>query len=91
MQVNDFKNIPETRPNETKKEVETLHIFADEDHVHMQKPSKKRGKKNRIVPLVTVTEGIEKESKGRNKTINAKHFTDEKFDTCFQYRKWNTD
>ena len=74
-----------------KKEVDTLHIFADEDHVHMQKPSKKRGKKNHIVLLVTVTEGIEKESKGRNITINAKHFTDEKFDTCFPYRKWNTD
>ena len=73
--------VPESRPKEIKKEVSALHIFADEDHVHMQKPSKKRGKKNRIVPLVTVTEGIEKESKGRNKTINAKHFTDEKFDT----------
>lgn len=73
--------VPESRPKEIKKEVSTLHIFADEDHVHMQKPSKKRGKKNRIVPLVTITEGIKKESKRRNKTINAKHFTDEKFDT----------
>lgn len=73
--------VPESMPKEIKKEVSALHIFADEDHVHMQKPSKKRGRKNRIVPLVTVTEGIKKESKGRNKTINAKHFTDEKFDT----------
>ena len=52
--------VPESRPKEIKKEVSTLHIFADEDHVHMQKPSKKRGKKNRIVPLVTITEGIKR-------------------------------
>ncbi len=66
--------VPESRPKEIKKEVSALHIFADEDHVHMQKPSKKRGKKNRIIPLVTVTEGIGKESKRRKKTINNKAF-----------------
>lgn len=55
--------VPESRPKEIKKELSVLHIFADEDYVHMQKPSKKRGKKNRIVPLVTVTERIEKNLK----------------------------
>jgi hypothetical protein len=44
-----------------------LHLFADEDHVHM-----KNGQ-NAIVPLVTVTEGIDT-SKKRHKTINPIHF-----------------
>lgn len=34
-----------------------------------------------MVPLVTVTEGVEEESKGRSRTINAMHFVDENFDT----------
>ena len=50
-------NIPEKQPEAKKKEVRQLHIYANEDHVHMQKPGKERGKQNRIVPLVTVTEG----------------------------------
>ena len=45
-----------------------LHIFADEDHVHM------KGGRNAIVPLVTVTEGIDAAQK-RHKTINPMHFT----------------
>lgn len=63
-----------------KRAVKELHVFADEDHVHMQKPGKEKGKRNQIVPLVTVTEGIEEVS-GRNRTINPVHFVDEKFDT----------
>ena len=44
-----------------------LHLFADEDHVHLHsgRPA--------IVPLVAVTEGIDCASK-RHKTINAVHF-----------------
>lgn len=44
-----------------------LHLFADEDHVHMKNGS------NAIVPLVTVTEGINA-TKKRHKTVNAIHF-----------------
>ena len=64
-----------------KKIVKELHIYADEDHVHMQRPNKERGKKNKIVPLVTVTEGMHMESCGRNRTIGTMHFVDEHFDT----------
>lgn len=65
-----------------KKEVRELHVFADEDHVHLQKPNKEKGKRNRIVPLVTVTEGIARENAGRNSTINPMHFVDTAFDTA---------
>jgi len=61
------------------KPVKELHIFADEDHVHLQKEGKQKGKKNCIVPLVTVTEGTMQISQGRNKTINAYHIVDEDF------------
>lgn len=57
-------------PGNTKKKVKVLHIVADEDHVAMQSG------KNRQVPLVTVHEGIVPVSKGRNKCVNAKHFSD---------------
>lgn len=63
-----------------KKQVKTLHIYADEDHVHMQRPNKGKGKQNQIVPLVTVTEGTEKVGTHRNQTIEPMHFVDEKFD-----------
>lgn len=46
---------------------DVLHIFADEDHVPLQNG------KNAIVPLVTVTEGIDVSQK-RHKTINPIHF-----------------
>lgn len=69
------------QPYEPKRKVKELHLFADEDHVHMQREGRAKGKKSRMVPLVTVTEGIEEESKGRNRTINAMHFVDENFDT----------
>lgn len=45
----------------------------------MQKPKKERGKQNQIVPLVTVSEGIEKVSERRNRTIRPMHFVDEEF------------
>lgn len=63
------------------KPVKELHIYADEDHVHLQKERKQKGKKNAIVPLVTVTEGMQRIGKNRNKTINACHFVDENFST----------
>lgn len=63
------------------KAVKELHIYADEDHVHLQKEGKQKGKENAIVPLVTVTEGLQRISKSRNKTINACHFVDENFST----------
>ena len=69
------------QPYEPKRKVKELHLFADEDHVHMQREGRAKGKKSRMVPLVTVTEGVEEESKGRNRTINAMHFVDENFDT----------
>ncbi len=74
-------NVPEKEPKETAKEVRELHIFADEDHAHMQKPDKAKGKKNQIVPMVTVTEGIVPISTNRNATVNAMHFVDEEFDS----------
>ena len=45
-----------------------IHIFADEDHVHL------RPKRSAIVPLVTVTEGIDTSDEKRHKTINPIHF-----------------
>ena len=46
---------------------EELHIFMDEDHVHM------KSGRCAIVPLLTVTEGIDT-TKKRHETINAVHF-----------------
>lgn len=76
--IDTLEMVPKT---ETKKEVTELHIYADEDHVHMQKPGKQKGKSSKIVPLITVTEGISKEGLGRNRTIGTMYFVDEKFDT----------
>lgn len=73
--------VPENKPKCEGKEVKELHIYADEDHVHMQKPGKVRGKSNNIVPLVTVTEGSISVGTRRNKTVNAMYFVDENFDT----------
>ena len=67
--------------NMEKKSVRQLHVYADEDHVHMQKPKKERGKKSKIVPMVTVTEGTISQSRRRNRTVEAVHFVDEDFDT----------
>lgn len=70
-------DIPEKQPEVERKEIKQLHIYADEDHVHMQKPGKERGKQNQIVPLVTVTEGTLSIGSRRNKTIEPMHFVDE--------------
>ena len=71
----------EKEPGKEAQKVKVLDIFADEDHVHMQKPNKQRGKKNIMVPLVTVSEGIEQVSNRRGKTVNPMHFVDENFDS----------
>jgi len=55
-------------PSSCGKKVKILHVVADEDHVAMQSG------KRVIVPLITVHEGTEPVSKGRNRCINAKHF-----------------
>lgn len=72
---------PEIEAEEEKRSIKELHLHADEDHAHMQKPGKEKGKKSRIIPLVTITEGMEEVSKGRNRTIRPVHFSDEDFDT----------
>ena len=74
-------SVPETKPPERKETVKELHVYADEDHAHLQKPSKEKGKKSKIIPLVTLTEGTRQESRNRNRTINPVHFVDEEFDT----------
>lgn len=71
----------ELEPGKPKRKVKELHVFADEDHVHLQKEGKTKGKRSQTVPLVTVTEGVEKEHEGRNRTKEAMHFVDEKFRT----------
>lgn len=73
-------NVPEITVPEEKQCISELHIYADEDHVHMPKPGRARGKMNQTVPLVTVTEGTENISRRRNQTISAGHFVDEEFD-----------
>ena len=80
---NQIRNMetPEIEIESEKRDVKELHLHADEDHAHMQKPNKEKGKQGKIIPLVTVTEGTEEESKGRNRTINPVHFSDEQFDT----------
>ena len=74
-------DVPEIEQEESPRTVKELHIYADEDHAHMQKPGKEKGKKSKIIPLVTVTEGMRKESSRRNKTIHPVHFSDKDFDT----------
>lgn len=74
-------NVPEVEPKEERRIVKELHVYADEDHAHMQKPGKEKGKQSKMIPLVTVTEGMYQECKGRNRTINPMHFSNEGFDT----------
>ena len=78
-----IRNMPvlEKEAPEEKRTVRELHIYADEDHVHLQKPEKEKGKKSQIVPLVTVTEGTEQICGTRRKTVNPMHFVDENFDS----------
>lgn len=63
-----------------KRKVKILDVYADEDHIHLQKPRKEKGKKSKIVPLVTVTEGKVAVGNKRNATVNPMHFVDEKLD-----------
>jgi len=46
---------------------EELHLFADEDHVHL------KDGRNAIVPLVTISEGIDKSNPKRHRLINPLH------------------
>ena len=64
-----------------KKQVRILDIYADEDHAHLQKPGKEKGKRSKAVPLVTVTEGKTEVNLGRKATVNPMHFVDEKMDS----------
>ena len=70
----------EIQASEEKLTIKELHIHADEDHVHLQRPGKKKGKRNQIVPLVTVTEGKQAVSERRNVTVHPIHFVDQSFD-----------
>ena len=70
-----------------KKLLKELHIYADEDHVHLQKPNKIKGRSCQIVPLVTITEGTEDVSKSRRRTINPYHIVDSSFDTSSLWKK----
>lgn len=74
-------DIPQMPPAEEGRKVRELHLYADEDHAHLQKPGKKHGKQNQSVPLVTVTEGTRKAGTGRNRTIAPMHFADEDLST----------
>ena len=56
--------VPVERTEETP---ETLDIFADEDHVHLTPKGKA------IVPLVTITEGMDKSDPKRHRTIHPIH------------------
>jgi len=73
-----IRNAPtlETEPPKEKRKVAALHLYADEDHAHLQKPGKQKGKKSAFIPIVTVTEGIEKVSASRNRTIRPQHFVE---------------
>mgnify|MGYP000578594342 CR=1 FL=1 len=73
--------VPEKEPEQKGKAVSELHVYADEDHAHMQRPHKEKGRKSKIIPLITVSEGTIRQSRGRNKTINPMSFADENFDT----------
>jgi len=55
-------------PDKAKYTPKEIHIFADEDHAHL------RPKKSAIVPIVTVTEGIDTSNYKRHKTIEPIHF-----------------
>ena len=57
--VQDVERVEETP--------EDLHLFADEDHVHL------KDGRNAIVPLVTISEGIDTSNPKRHKLINPLH------------------
>lgn len=72
--------VPEPEVVTEKKRVKELHVYADEDHAHMQRPHKEKGKRSQRIPLVTVSEGTRAKSSSRNELIGAVHFVDEGFD-----------
>lgn len=55
--------------------VSELHIFADEDHAYL------RTGQSRIVPLITVSEGVKEVCNGRNALVNPVHFSSASRDT----------
>ena len=57
--VQDVERVKETP--------EELHLFADEDHVHL------KDGRNAIVPLVTISEGIDTSNPKRNRLVNPLH------------------
>ncbi|MDO5134343.1 MAG: ISLre2 family transposase [Eubacteriales bacterium] len=57
--VQDVERVEETP--------EELHLFADEDHVHL------KDGRNAIVPLVTISEGIDTSNPKRHRLINPLH------------------
>ena len=59
--VRDVERVKET-PDE-------LHIFADEDHVHL------KDGRNTVVPLATITEGIDTSDPKRHRSINPLHIS----------------
>lgn len=63
-----------------RRDTKEVHIFADEDH-----PSLQSGK-SKMVPLVSVSEGIRHVCKGRNAIINPVHFTSDISETD---KLWN--
>jgi hypothetical protein len=54
-------------PSRSEITTETVHIFADEDHVHLQKGG------GQVLPLITVCAGKEPVCKGRNSLIEPIH------------------
>lgn len=64
------KELPSIR-----REIDELHIFADEDHVSLQNG------KSKDVPLISICEGIKKVGKNRHATVNTVHFTSDISDT----------
>lgn len=70
------KALPKTRSKASE-----LHIFADEDHVSLQDG------RNKIVPLVTVSEGVIDAGKNRRQLINPVHFTFDISDTDTLWRR----
>ena len=59
---------PVTEIERVKNTPSELHVFADEDHVHL------RPRKSAFVPLLTVTEGMDTSDPKRHRTINPVHF-----------------
>lgn len=89
-------DVEETAKEETeKRKCEELHIYADEDHIKLQrekgiterdssdtgKTTVRKKKKTQMIPLVVVTEGIEDIGKNRRKTKNPKRLVVSDFNT----------